>query len=102
MANSHCDVEQLHVFQQLAKILTGAALRFQRKRCWGPLQALVTVFVMRCPAQLLTTRTAIPETRILFGTLFGWESTPDASGFSRARRRIDMPDVVAMWKRCQD
>jgi hypothetical protein len=57
---------------------------------------------LRCPAQLLTTRTAIPEIRILFGTLFGWESTPDASGFSRARRRIDMPDVVAMWKRCQD
>ena len=56
---------------------------------------------MRSPAQSLTTRTAIPETRTLFGTLFGWESTPDAAGFSRARRRVKMPDVVAMWKRCQ-
>jgi hypothetical protein len=101
MGTSHQNADQLHVFQRLSQIISGAALLFQRKRCWGPLQALVTVFVMRCPALSLTARTAIPETRTLFGTLFGWESTPDASGLSRARRRLRMPDVVAMWKRCQ-
>ena len=101
MPSSRTVFDQPNVFQRFSEIIAGAALFFHRQRCWGPLQALVTVFVMRCPTQSLTVRTAIPETRALFGALFGWESTPDASGLSRARRRVTMRDVVGMWKRCQ-
>jgi hypothetical protein len=63
------------------------------------MQATATVFVMRSPGNNYSTRTAIPKVRELFGPMFGWQNTPDASGLSRARRRVTEDEMVALWTR---
>lgn len=63
------------------------------------MQAKAAVFVMRCPAENHSSRTAIPKVRELFGPLFGWKCDPDASGLSRARRRVTESDCAALWSR---
>jgi len=65
------------------------------------MQATATVFVMRSPTGNYTTRTAIPKVRELFGPMFGWKSAPDASGLSRARRRVTESETAALWNRVQ-
>lgn len=101
MAISHAIDLQHDVFSGFARILGAAGLRFQRRRCWGPMQAIGALFVMRCPARSYTARSSIPETRELFGAMFDWQNTPDASGLSRARRRLTEADVQTAWRHCQ-
>ena len=101
MAISHARTLQPDVFTGFARILGTAGLRFERRRCWGPMQAIAALFVMRCPAMTYTARSSIPATQELFGAMFGWQRTPVASGLSRARRQVQDADVRTAWKHCQ-
>lgn len=66
------------------------------------MQAQAAVFVMRCPTSDHTTRTVIPKVREWFGPQFGWTHDPDASGLSRARRRVTEDECVALSRRVHD
>lgn len=101
MASPHPCASQSDVFRNFSALLTGDELAWDRHRCWGPLQSKAAVFVMRCPAENHSTRTAIPQVRELFGTMFGWTRTPDAAGLSRSRRRVTESESVALWTRVQ-
>jgi len=102
MASPHACASQSDVFRNFSMLLTGDELAWDRHRCWGPLQAKAAVFVMRCPAESHSTRTAIPQVRELFGSMFGWTRTPDAGGLSRARRRVTETESCALWTRIQN
>lgn len=60
------------------------------------MQATATVFVMRSPGIDYTIRTVIPKVRELFGPQFGWQADPDASGLSRAQRRVTEAETAAL------
>jgi len=101
MSSPHASELQDHVFRNFNAIVATSGLSWDRRRCWGPMQATATVFVMRSPGSGYTTRTAIPKVRELFGPMFGWQDDPDSSGLSRARRRVTEPEMVALWMRVQ-
>jgi hypothetical protein len=102
MPNQHANVLQDHVFRNFSAIIATSGLAWDRRRCWGPMQATATVFVMRSPGANTSTRAAIPKVRELFGAMFGWEDDPDASGLSRARRRVTEAETAALWTRVHD
>lgn len=101
MASLHANELQDHVFRNFSAIVATSGLAWDRRRCWGPMQATATVFVMRSPGSGYTTRTAIPKVREMFGPMFGWQDDPDSSGLSRARRRVTELEMVALSMRVQ-
>ncbi len=79
MAQQHVFSAHDAVFRNVQALMGGSGMSWDRRRCWGPLQASAAVFVMRCPDEKHSLRTAIPATKELFGAMFGWTSVPHAA-----------------------
>ena len=59
-----------------------------RKRVWGPMQALLTVFALVEPGRASSYQLACKTAYAWANKRFGWHAEPDPSGLNRARNRV--------------
>jgi hypothetical protein len=68
-----------------------------RQRVWGAMQAFAGVFVLVMPGRAISYQSACATLFDWAGFRFGWSSTPDPSGFQRARKRVTAEDTQRVW-----
>jgi hypothetical protein len=68
-----------------------------RQRVWGAMQAFAGVFVLVMPGRVMSYQSACATLFDWAGFRFDWSSTPDPSGFQRARTRVTVADTQRVW-----
>ncbi len=71
----------LHLFERFDE-------SWLRKRIWGSMQGLLTIFALVEPGRASSYQLACKTAFAWADKRFGWTSVPDASGLNRARNRI--------------
>ena len=61
---------------------------WKRKRVWGPMQGLLAIFALVEPGRASSYQLACKTAYAWADKRFGWNSTPDPSGFNRARNQV--------------
>lgn len=71
----------LHLFERFDEF-------WLRKRVWGTMQGLLTIFALVEPGRASSYQLACKTAYAWADKRFGWDSEPDPSGFNRARNRV--------------
>jgi len=81
----------LHLFDRFSE-------QWFRKRIWGTMQMMLTTFALVEPGRASSYQSACKVAHTWADKRFGWseEKAPDASGFYRARNRVDEDDCLAL------
>ncbi len=79
----------LHLFARFDEL-------WQRKRVWGPMQALLTVFALVEPGRASSYQWACKTAFAWADKRFGWDAAPNPSGFNRARNRVTEDESMAL------
>ena len=79
----------LHLFTRFDEL-------WQRKRVWGPMQALLTVFALVEPGRASSYQLACKTAFAWADKRFGWDAAPDPSGFNRARNRVTEDECMTL------
>jgi hypothetical protein len=77
----------LHLFERFDEL-------WQRKRVWGTMQGLLTIFALVEPGRASSYQLACKTAYGWASKRFGWVSEPDPSGFNRARNRVKEEECV--------
>lgn len=79
----------LHLFEKYKE-------SWLRKRVWGPMQTLLTIFALVEPGRASSYQLACKTAFNWADKRFHWDSEPDATGFMRARARITEEDCAQL------
>ena len=71
----------LHLFERFDEF-------WLRKRVWGTMQGLLTIFALVEPGRASSYQLACKTAYAWADRRFGWDAAPDPSGFNRARNRV--------------
>ena len=67
-----------------------------RKRVWGTMQGLLTIFALVEPGRASSYQLACKTAHAWADKRFGWEAEPDPSGFHRARIRVTEDECTSL------
>ena len=67
-----------------------------RKRAWGPMQVLLTIFALVEPGRRSSYQSACKTAFAWADKRFGWKREPDSSGFTVARNRVTEADCLRL------
>ena len=79
----------LHLFKKFDEL-------WLRKRVWGPMQALLSVFALVEPGRASSYQLACKTAHAWANKRFGWSAEPNPSGFNRARNRVTEDESMAL------
>lgn len=80
----------LHLFARFDEL-------WLRKRVWGPMQTLLTVFALVEPGRASSYQWACKTVFAWADKRFGWDTHPVPSGFNRARNRVTEEESMALF-----
>ena len=67
-----------------------------RKRVWGTMQGLLTIFALVEPGRASSYELACKTVHAWAGKRFGWDAEPDPSGLNRARNRVTEDECLGL------